>query len=370
MKPLALCITTVFVILSFLGSTQAEESESGQFNKKVSGSYCGLYSLYSSMKHLGRNVDFKDLLKPEYCSSSEGSSLQELQLAARDHGFDALPVKNMTTHFLKRCPYPVILHVKEDVDSSQYDHYVLYLGTEGGKALIFDAPKPIKRVKFSNLCPRWDGIGLVVSKEPIKDSALFGVFHYPVIIILFGATALFMVIKLVCRPLCKSCEITLSKGRKLSFLKGTCNQFIVILFASASVGLCFHLFADQGLLAKDSGVSAVQRACYSSFIPKIDGSEVALTVNKKEAIIIDARYPGDYEAGHVEGAINIPMSMDNDARKAALANVPFDSPIIVYCQSKGCPYANIVAKRLGINGYTNVSVYKGGWVDWQKAQHK
>ena len=80
---------------SFSGNTKPARSP-----KNKSMSYCGLFCLYSGMKYLGENIDFKDLLKNKYCSHADGSALSELQLAAKDHGIHAAPIKNVTTYFL------------------------------------------------------------------------------------------------------------------------------------------------------------------------------------------------------------------------------------------------------------------------------
>ena len=61
---------------------------------RPSGSYCGLYCLYSVMKLFDIDVDPKELLKPEYIGSPRGSSLAELKKAAEDNGLRLLSVGN------------------------------------------------------------------------------------------------------------------------------------------------------------------------------------------------------------------------------------------------------------------------------------
>ena len=85
-------------------------------------------------------------------------------------------------------------------------------------------------------------------------------------------------------------------------------------------------------------------------------------------IIVDARRNTDYQAGHIDGAINIPTTLCAAGRNAKLANTPKDSRVIIYCQSAGCPYAEVVATHLKEDGFHNFAIYKGGWVDWNKRQ--
>lgn len=47
------------------------------------------------------------------------------------------------------------------------------------------------------------------------------------------------------------------------------------------------------------------------------------------ALLIDVRTPGEYAAGHIDGAVNIPY----DRIALELSDIPKDRPIIVYCRS-------------------------------------
>lgn len=49
--------------------------------------YCGLYCLYAAVKLEGKEIRFRDLVKPEYIGSREGSSLQKLRKAAKGGWF-------------------------------------------------------------------------------------------------------------------------------------------------------------------------------------------------------------------------------------------------------------------------------------------
>ena len=46
------------------------------------------------------------------------------------------------------------------------------------------------------------------------------------------------------------------------------------------------------------------------------------------------------------------------------ASIPKGSKVVVYCQSKGCEFAENVAVWLQDNGFSDVVIYRGGWVDW------
>lgn len=77
------------------------------------------------------------------------------------------------------------------------------------------------------------------------------------------------------------------------------------------------------------------------------------------ALILDVREQDEWDAGHIEGAVHIPLA-DVPAR---LDEVPDDERLIVVCRSGGRS-ARAVA-WLGENGYdaTNLAGGMGAWAD-------
>ncbi len=173
----------LFICLSIIiicGSAIAADKNSNQNQSKTASaklkscsSYCGVYCLYAVMKLSDQKVNFQELVKPEYIGSRKGSSLAELKKATEDYGLYAVPTGKLTRRELRNCPYPVILHVKSEIESGQYDHYELFLGIENSQARIFDPPNPVRLVSFAELAPRWSGNGLIVSAESIDLSIVF-----------------------------------------------------------------------------------------------------------------------------------------------------------------------------------------------------
>lgn len=78
--------------------------------------------------------------------------------------------------------------------------------------------------------------------------------------------------------------------------------------------------------------------------------------------LIDVRTPAEFEAGHLPGAINIPM----DQIKGRLADVDIRRPLILVCHSG--KRAAITAEMLKPLGH-DVLVLEGGTVAWLRAGH-
>jgi rhodanese-related sulfurtransferase len=78
-----------------------------------------------------------------------------------------------------------------------------------------------------------------------------------------------------------------------------------------------------------------------------------------DPVLIDVREPNEYAAGHVSGAINIPL----DALPARIEDVPDAEPVYVICQS-GLRSAQGATILNGL-GYQAVSVDDGtqAWIE-------
>jgi rhodanese-related sulfurtransferase len=92
-------------------------------------------------------------------------------------------------------------------------------------------------------------------------------------------------------------------------------------------------------------------------------------VDRKSAVVLDARPSVFFESGHVPGAFN--LARDNFAqdyrRLTGLLHSAHDKPIIVYCSGGECHDSRLVANALLSLGFSNVSVFTGGWEAWSAA---
>lgn len=67
-------------------------------------------------------------------------------------------------------------------------------------------------------------------------------------------------------------------------------------------------------------------------------------------MLIDVRTKDEYEDGHHDGAINIPL----DEIPTHKFDIPFDEKIILYCRSGG--RAGVAMQLLKRKGFTNISL--------------
>jgi rhodanese-related sulfurtransferase len=81
---------------------------------------------------------------------------------------------------------------------------------------------------------------------------------------------------------------------------------------------------------------------------------------KHDAVLLDVRPKQEFDAGHLRGAINIPI----DELRDRLSELPQDRQIITYCRGEFCVFADEAAEILRSKGY-DVARLEGGWPEWQ-----
>ena len=83
-----------------------------------------------------------------------------------------------------------------------------------------------------------------------------------------------------------------------------------------------------------------------------------------DTVFIDARLAADYQADHLKGAINIPVNASDEEYQKTTSHIDKDARIVIYCQSAGCRFAQTVALKMIDDGYSHISIFKGGWQQW------
>lgn len=86
-----------------------------------------------------------------------------------------------------------------------------------------------------------------------------------------------------------------------------------------------------------------------------------------DAVFVDARYAEDYAAGHIPGAVNVPLGLFEDEIEAILGEYGREAKYVIYCSSETCPLASELALALGFMEYADVQVFPGGMAAWAAA---
>jgi rhodanese-related sulfurtransferase len=98
--------------------------------------------------------------------------------------------------------------------------------------------------------------------------------------------------------------------------------------------------------------------------PWVNASQATQLINREDALIVDVRDSGEYDAGHILGAKSVPLARLDEGAGSELAKRK-DKPIIVYCD--GGQRSQKAAAALRKQGYEKVVNLTGGLGTWQQA---
>ena len=87
-----------------------------------------------------------------------------------------------------------------------------------------------------------------------------------------------------------------------------------------------------------------------------------LMAEVKGAVIVDVRTPEEFQAGHIPGAILVPLQQLGQLAGKSLADK--DKPYLIYCRSGR--RSSVAAKQLAGMGYTDLTNMLGGIIDWDR----
>lgn len=83
-----------------------------------------------------------------------------------------------------------------------------------------------------------------------------------------------------------------------------------------------------------------------------------------DVTLIDVRPEAEYRAGHIAGALSIPLEQLGHR----LRSIPKDRPVVAYCRGPYCVLAVEAAERLRRRGYA-VHRFSDGFPGWKADGH-
>ena len=90
----------------------------------------------------------------------------------------------------------------------------------------------------------------------------------------------------------------------------------------------------------------------------------AAAIKKRNAVVVDVRYPQEFEQGHIEDAINI--NFFDTEFKWKILELDKDKKYYLYCKNENRSYRAM--KFMEENGYKHVYMLKGGYENWNTAR--
>ena len=151
-------------------------------------------------------------------------------------------------------------------------------------------------------------------------------------------------------------------------IKQTIKEAAIIILAAVGIAIAIHVVRPDKIapvVDRPAGGTAEMTQ------PTLGGREISIAearrLFKEDGVLFaDARHRADYEAGHIQGAVNLSVA-DPDAWLPDF--VPATDPatrIITYCDGESCPLAEELAELLALNGFEHVACLKNGLTRWRE----
>lgn len=132
----------------------------------------------------------------------------------------------------------------------------------------------------------------------------------------------------------------------------------------AVVGIVFGALVNARLLLAALHPVASESDAVSSRSPLPVQLADVQTLLAQGARAVDARASEQYAAGHLPGAISLPLAAATD-QDWLVRHLPQDELVITYCNGDGCSDGFALALKLLQAGIPAVRFYEAGWPEWR-----
>jgi rhodanese-related sulfurtransferase len=328
----------------------------GQLAKPCIGDQksCGVEAAYGAMHALGITPDcaFVDLLTTEYISQIGGSTAQDVCNAVERLGAEATYLQGLGWASLLHAKHPMILHVSSDGQLEAANHWLLFLGVRDGMAKVVDGGGTPESWPLERLLVRWRGLAVVVTPPGQKDQASWLLNFYETMMSL-SVAAVALAIAQIFRTVSFSRTLT---GFAAAFLG------VALTVAAFVIGVSGSYFPSPTQPSTRYAVAAIDGADFE--IIDLNGF-LSLMDDPGEATLLDCRYRPDSLKFPIPGTMNVPIDAKSHEMAEALSGKQPAEPIVIFCANKRCGFSERMAVRLVGMGFTNLKIFRGGYVEWR-----
>ncbi len=164
--------------------------------------------------------------------------------------------------------------------------------------------------------------------------------------------------------LAKESSLTVANtSRHLHILRGASliegrKEGLYVVYQIADPAVC-EFFRSMRLLAEKrlADIEQITRRFLNGRegLEAVDREELIERVRRKSAMVIDVRPVEEFQAGHIPGAISVPLK----ELESRLAEFPKDKEIVAYCRGPYCVLAIQAVEMLRAKGFRAVRLKEG-----------
>ena len=141
----------------------------------------------------------------------------------------------------------------------------------------------------------------------------------------------------------------------------TLRQAFIIVLAGAVLGLAANALSPRRI----PFLTPPKALPHAADVATLE--EAKALWNSGTAFFLDARAPADYQAGHIAGALSLPIDDFDSYYLQVQPMLTPDATIVAYCDGLDCDLSHRLMNRLRELGYHNVRLLVNGWTTWHTA---
>lgn len=139
------------------------------------------------------------------------------------------------------------------------------------------------------------------------------------------------------------------------------RQFFGLLMALV---ISFGMIGCAAPGASVAQVAEIVEDTHQDLAPNLTVDEVAQALSDSSAVIVDVREDYEFAAGHIPGAVLIPLGELTDR----MDEIPTDVPVVLVCRSGN--RSSQAYRTLSRQGFDNVHNMLGGMNDWSASGYE
>jgi DNA-binding transcriptional ArsR family regulator len=156
----------------------------------------------------------------------------------------------------------------------------------------------------------------------------------------------------------------LASGTRLKTLELLAQRERAVQELSEAAGLSVTTASAHLQVLREAGLVTSRRADLSAALP-LEGirlmsrAELLAASRDGEVVVLDVRPADEFAAGHLSGAVSIPLSELADR----LGEIPADTEVVAYCRGRYCVLSHDAVRLLEANG-VSARLAQDGVAEW------
>ncbi|MDA1044053.1 MAG: rhodanese-like domain-containing protein [Verrucomicrobia bacterium] len=151
-------------------------------------------------------------------------------------------------------------------------------------------------------------------------------------------------------------------------LSDVIRQTLVVVMTALCLGTVANIVSPRRLPWSQDWANRVHDAATAAGLRVVDLTAAQQFAERGEGFILDARPLAIYGQGHLPGAFSLPASTLAQSFPEIEPMLTTDMHILVYCSGKECEESMELGTFLLSQGFTNISLFVGGYAEWTEAQ--